>query len=245
MEKLDIEVFKPKFGEWWRYFEPLFRDTTIMEQIYSQLKSIGFSGATICPEPKNTFRVFTSVPPDKLKAIFVLLDPYPSVKAGKVVATGVAMDCSNTGELQPSLEKFYEGIEETYCKGEMCLEMLKLPSLEYLTEQGIMFFNTALTVEKGKTGSHTELWEPFMKYFYEEVMRNFTGIPYVLCGKDSHKMEKWIDPLANFIYKIEHPSAACRQYRPWKHDSVFKKIDYILKSNTGEKINWILEPAPF
>lgn len=237
--KLNKEHFKERMGEWWKYFEPLFDKTDVMEELFDHLKTLGLT-KRICPESKNTFRSFQTMSPKNLKAIFVALDPYPTIKNKVVIANGIAMDCSNTGILQPSLEKWYEGIEGEYSDG-MDLQMVKDPSLEFFINQGVMFFNTALTVEQGKTGSHTELWQNFMKYFYYEVMNTFTGMIYILAGKESHKMEKWIDPLANYIFKIEHPSFAARQYREWKTEGIFKKINYILRNNNGpeSEINWI------
>lgn len=246
MEKLDWKVFSPKFGEWSRYFEPLFRDTDVMENIYAQLKKEGGEGVKICPNAKDTFNTFLYTPPSSLKAIFVLLDPYPSIKNGIKVANGIAMDCENTGILQPSLEKFYDAIEHSEAGG-FELGMLKPPSLRYLYEQGVMFFNTALTVPEKKTGAHTELWKPFMKYFYEQVMGQFSGVIYILSGKESQQMKYYITPLSNYIINLEHPSFAARQYREWNYDGVFKKINYILKNNNGPEsvINWVLEEAPF
>lgn len=248
--KLDKEDFKHKFGEWWRYFEPLFDKTEVMENIYAELKATSMDKKTICPASSDVFNSFLATSPDQLKAIFVLLDPYPQVKKGVRVSCGIAMDCRNTepiGEpIQPSLRKFYEAIEHSEADG-LDLKMLHPHSLEYLTSQGVMLFNSALTVVRDKTGSHTKLWAPFMHYFYETVMSHFSGMIYVLCGKESQKMEKWIDPLANHIFKIEHPSHAERQYRPWNYDDIFKKINYIIKHNNGEemKIVWRYEEPPF
>lgn len=245
--KLDKEQFSPLFGAWWPYFEPLFDKTEVMDEIYAKLKTYKPQGKILCPQSTHVYRGLASVPPKNLKVMFVLLDPYPSVKNNIRVANGIAMDCSNTGILQPSLEKFYGGIEQSECPGEMCLDMLRPASLSYLIEQGVMFFNTALTVEKDKTGSHGELWEPFMKHFYQEVMSGWTGMIYVLCGKDSQRMKRWINPLGNYIFEIEHPSFAARQYRDWDYEDVFKKINFILKNNNGEdsQIFWHLTEAPF
>lgn len=245
-KKLDWQgTFKNKFGDWEHYFEPLFRDGEIMEDLYRELKKQKAQGVNICPEPKNTFRTFVATSCKNLKCIFVLLDPYSSVKQGRIVADGVAMSCENTEgleEIQPSLYKFYQAIEKSESSG-LNLAMHFPHSLQYLCNQGVMFFNTALTVPVGKTGAHTALWEPFMKYFYEEIMSKFTGIIYVLCGKDSQKMRKWIMPLSNHIINLEHPSAAARRYGDWEYNNVFKNINYILKNNNGPEsvIKWALE----
>lgn len=247
--KLDWELFRLLFGAWAIHFEKLFKETDVMETIYAKLKKDGMpvakggKGKIICPDGLNTYRAFESCPPLGLNIIWILLDPYPSIsKEGIKRANGIAMDCENTGILQPSLEKFYEGIEQEYG---FDVNMIKPASLGYLYTQGNMFLNTALTVEHQKTGSHTELWEPFMKYFYEEIMTLFTGIIYVLCGDESQKLKKFINPLGNYIFEIEHPSFAARQYRDWNTQGIFKKINYILKNNNNMEIVWQMTEAPW
>jgi uracil DNA glycosylase len=244
MVKLNKDRFQPLFGEWWRYFEPLFDDTDIMENIYAQLKKLGKKGKIICPDSDNTFKSFEVTSPTNLNVVWVLLDPYPSMYDDVKTANGIAMDCSNRGVLQPSLEKFYEAIEHSECDG-LNLLMEKPPSLEYLYTQGNMFLNTALTVEKDKTGSHTKMWQPFMEYFFSNVMSSFNGMIYVLCGAESSNMRRYINPLGNYIFEIEHPSFAARNYREWKYEGVFKKINYILRNNNNFEIKWVLEEPPF
>lgn len=244
MNKLKWEKFEPLFGNWALHFKPLFEEMDVMENIYAKLKEDGKKGRIICPSGNDTYRAFETCPPQIVNTIFILLDPYPTVIDGIMTSNGIAMDCSNRGKLQPSLEKFYEGIEEEYANG-LDLKMLKPPSLDYLYNQGVMFLNSALTVEKDKTGSHTKLWEPFLKYFLDDVMSAFTGIIYVLAGKDSQKLKKYINPLGNYIFEMEHPSFAARQYREWEHGGIFKKINQILKGNNNMEIQWVLTDAPY
>ena len=145
------------------------------------------------------------------------------------------MDCSNSpdGKIQPSLEKWYEAIEDCYD-----IKVRKDKSLEYLHQQGVMMLNSDLTCKKDKTGSHEGLWHPFQEYFLKEVMYGTTGVVYVLCGKESKKMAKYINPLGNHIISLEHPAAASHKNSVWKHQNVFKTINRILKDNNNYEIMW-------
>lgn len=237
---MNFDKFEPFLGQWAEKFKP-FIESEEMDKIYAKLKKDGGRGKIICPDSKDTFRVFEEVSPTELKVIWILSDPYPWVKFGKKVACGVAMDCRNTGILQPSLELFYNEIIRYYNKG----DLIKSPSLSYLSMQGIMMLNSDLTCEMNKPSSHKGLWEKFMAYFIEEVLAGQTGLIFVLSGLNSEKLEKYINPLFHYILKCEHPAAASHQHREWESNDIFKRIDYILKINNNVKINWMLEKLLF
>ncbi len=237
--KLNKELFRERFGEaWWPYIEPIF-ETDIMDNIFSELKEIG-KNKIICPASKDTFNSYKVTNPKTLKVVIVAYDPYPAVKNKVIISNGIAFDCSNTGILQPSLEKWYEGIENELSDG-LELNIVKDPSLKFFYNQGVMFSNTALSCEVGKTGSHTDLWKPYIQWVYENVLDKFTGLIYILIGKESSKVERWINPLANYIFHLEHPSFAARQYRAWETKGIFKQVNYILRNNNGveSQINWL------
>lgn len=249
---MNYEEFAPKLGDWAESLRP-FIEGPECDAIYAKLKSDRSRGKKSVPLSENTFRAFLETPIDKVKVVWFAYDPYPWVKEvyneGKkeeiVVADGIAFSCANIGILQPSLELFYEGIEEDLYKG-LHLKMVKDPDLAYLCNQGIMMTNSALTTEKNKVGAHSKLWQPFMKYLLEEVFTKLPGgIIFVLAGKESQKLERWINTLQHHIIKVEHPAAASHADRKWHHDNVFSKINKALKENYGFEPNWALEPAPF
>lgn len=244
---MNYENFAPMFGKWAPKFRK-FIESQEFYDIYQKLK-VDSQTETILPSSDHTFKVFEKSDPDEVKVVWYLMDPYPRrYKDKKPQATGIALDCSNTpdGKLQPSLTKFYDAMSM-----EMEEKVEYSASLDYLLDQGNLMMNTDLTVKLGKSGSHERLWESFQKFFLEEVMSNYTGIIYVLCGKPSHRMERYIMPLSNYIFKIEHPAAADYAARNWKSEGIFKKINQILKENNGKvsRIFWNRaaweEPAPF
>jgi len=114
----------------------------------------------------------------------------------------------------------------------------KSPSLLYLQDQGVMMLNTDLTCKLNKTASHKKLWEPFQKFFLEEIMFGYTGIIYILSGDESKRMKRYINPLGNYIFEIEHPVAASYAHRDWNHQNIFRKINRILKENNNFSIEW-------
>jgi uracil DNA glycosylase len=239
MEK--YKAYEAKMGSWAPHFRP-FIESDEIDKIYEVLRTDSLEGTKktlgkrVLPYPKDTFRAFSTCDKHNIKVIFYLMDPYPRLyKNGEPQATGIAMDCSNTpdGKLQPSLVNFYDALSKEIGK-----KVDYSPSLEYLQEQGVMFLNTDLTVRLEKTGSHEGLWLPFQKFFLEQVMSHTTGIIYVLCGKASYKMEKFIYPVSNYIFRREHPSAAQYSNGEWQSDNIFNTINSILQSNNKEKIFW-------
>lgn len=245
--KLDWNSFKEFFHEsWWEDMKPAI-ESEWMFNIYQKLKEDSKKDV-ICPESHNVFRAFKNCDKNKIKTVWYLMDPYSRrYKDGKFQATGIPMDCSNSsdGKLQPSLEIFYDGIS-----AELGRKVERSKTLDYLIAQGVLMLNTDLTVKLNKTNSHDTLWEPFQQYLLEEVLSKKVGIIYILFGKNSQKLEKYISPLGNYIFKVIHPAAAAHTHTDWNTQGVFRKSNSILLANggSGNTIFWNkeeLETVPF
>lgn len=233
VETLDFETFRPKLGKWADKFKP-FIESKEMWDIMQKVKQDALR-EKIVPKSSDTFRAFATTDPKDIKVIFYLMDPYPrKYKDGTFQATGIAMDCTNSPDrkIQPSLEKWYDGMDN-----ELGIKVERTPDLSYLHEQGVMLLNTDLTCKLNKTQSHMGLWQPFQKYFLEEVVGSDTQIIYVLCGKASLRLEKYINPFCH-IFKTDHPAAASHTHTDWDSKGVFKKINRILKENNNFEILW-------
>lgn len=236
MEKrLNWDDFKDQFHESWHVKIKPAIESEWMFDIYAKLKQDA-QKEIIVPNSDSVFTVFKETKFEDVKSIWYLMDPYPRRYKDKTPqATGVAMDCRNSpdGKIQPSLDIFYGGISADLDK-----RVTYSPSLSYLGEQGVMLLNTDLTCKLNKTTSHEKLWEPFQKYFLEEVMGRKTGVIYVLAGKSSVRMEKYIFPPGNYIFKLEHPVAASHKGTIWDHQGIFTKTNQILQENNDEYIFW-------
>lgn len=233
------DKIKAQLGSWWPMFLP-FIESSKWDDIFTNLKMQSQAHRIIIPKSPDLFRSFEYTDREKLRAIIVLMDPYPSFKNDVMIADGVPMSCKNTGILQPSLELWYGGIENSYLGFEPDMDMR--PDNSYLLkEEHVMLLNSSLTVEKDKVGSHTALWTPFMKFFFEEIINKYyKGLPIVLCGEKAQKMEKYIMPMLHYIKKVEHPVAASYANRSWNYEDVFKWINNIIRQNSGaaEEIRW-------
>lgn len=236
---MEYGKFEPLLGDWAPKFRPLI-ESSDFDDIYKFLKDEHKEGKIICPHHTNTFRAFKECPFSKLRVIFILQDPYPWVKFDRggervYTADGMAMSCSNTGACQPSLELFYQGMED-----DLGIKVFRQPDLSYLANQGILLLNTSLTAEMNKPSSHEGLWDKFIKYLIEEVINFYTGgIIYVSFGGNAHVMTKAILPFLHWGFEVEHPAAAARKEREWKHDNIFTKINKILKDCNNDQINWV------
>lgn len=249
--KMNYDTFREPLGEWAEKLKP-FIEGEEMWKIYQRIKDDA-SREQIVPKSTDTFRAFKACRPGDLKVVFYLQDPYPRLyKDGTPQASGIAMDCrySPDGKIQPSLEFWYDAIDrflvdEEYPEGYGRIDdprkCLRIGNLDYLHEQGVILLNTDLTCKKGKTASHEGLWEPFQQFLLSEVMYGTTGIIYVLCGKSSHGLDKYINPLGNHIFYLEHPFAAGhRGDDVWRDENIFSKINTLLVDNNGKhaKIWW-------
>jgi uracil DNA glycosylase len=254
---MNYQTFKEPLGGWAEKMKP-FIEGQEMWDLYQKIKADAKKDM-IVPRSTETFRAFKACAPHELRVMFFLQDPYPRLyRDGTPQACGIAMDCRNSpeGKLQPSLELWYDAIDRflqsddyKLPKGygipeEACIKhgipitvkkAVRTGNLDYLHEQGVMLLNTDLTCKMGKTGSHEGYWRDFYRYLLTDVLYGTTGIIYVLCGKTSHTMEEFINPLGNYIFKTEHPMAAGhRGDEVWRDEKIFAKINKILIDNHGE-----------
>lgn len=234
---LNKELFRESFGTWWSKMEPLF-DGGIMENIFKHLKSRSREGYKILPESPLLFRCFEECPLDELKVVIIGMAPYHNIRGNTPAADGLLMSCSNTGILQPSLEKWYKAIEKEYHNG-LNLKMYENPDLKYLANQGVLLYNISLTTEIGKAAAHIDIWKPFTIYLLEEVI-SLTGVPVIFLGNDAAKYKRHLAPL-QWRFILSHPASAAYNNTQWDSQGVFKKIDKILKDNNNEEIHWIEE----
>ena len=235
------ELFKDQFHESWHAKMQPFIESEACDNIYKYLKAESKRGKKIAPLSSAVYRCFRETPLDELRIVMIGMCPYHTFSNNAPVADGLLMGCSVTGRMQPSLEKFYDGVEKELYDG-LNLNYVKNPDVQYLAKQGVLMYNAALTTEMNKAGSHIELWEPFTKYVLEEIVTP-TGVPVIFLGKDASKYEKYTGPFSwNFV--LTHPASAAYKQSDWNTEGVFTKVLKILKDNNNFHIEW-LDKVPF
>jgi uracil-DNA glycosylase len=230
------EKFKELFHESWHIKMQPFIESKECDDIYEFLKKESKRGKKIAPLSPNVYRCFRETSLDDLKVVMMGMCPYHTFHEGAPVADGLLMGCSVTGRLQPSLEKFYEGVEDDVYDG-LNLHYTKNPDVSYLAKQGVLMVNAALTTEINKAGSHIKLWEPFTKYLLEEVLAS-TGVPYIFLGKDASVYKKYLPPFS-WSFVLSHPASASYKQTDWDTEGVFTKVNKILKDNNNFSIDWL------
>jgi len=235
MNNLDWKKFEPLFGTWALKIKPFF-DLGGFDKIYEFLKKESKRGKEIAPMSSLVFRAFRETDINTLKVVIVGLAPYHTFYNGSSIADGLCMSCSITSRLQPSLSNFYNAIERELYNG-LNLNMYKNPDLTYLARDGILLLNYALTTSKNKPGDHCVLWEPFMKFLFEQVLDTI-GAPVIFLGREAAKLERYTMPF-NWIFKLSHPASASYQGIEWDSEGTFKTINKILWERNKETINWL------
>ena len=236
------EKFKDQFDESWHDKMRPFIESKECDEIYEFLKKESKRGKKIAPLSSNTFRAFRETKLTDLAVVMMGMCPYHTFKNGEPVADGLLMGCSITDQLQPSLSKFYDGLETELYNG-LNLNMRKKPDVSYLANQGVLMVNAALTTEMNKAGSHIAIWEPFTKYLFENII-NYTGVPIIFLGKDAARCERFTAPMA-WTFTVSHPASASYKQMDWDTEGVFTKVNKILKQNNNIEIDWLDVNPPF
>lgn len=238
--KLDWDKFKGMFGTWADKIQPFFENGGL-DPVYEQLKKDSQRGKKIAPLSGNVYRCFTETPLADLKAVVCGFCPYHTFKNGSPVADGLALGCSVTNKLQPSLEIMYDEIERSVYNG-LSLDGDKNPDVSFLAHQGILMFNASLTTEMNKAGSHLELWEPFTKYIFEEIIA-VERVPVIFLGKEASKFKRYLSPFQH-SFEISHPAFAARMQTDWDSKGAFLKVKKLVKEFNDYDIEW-LDVLPF
>jgi uracil-DNA glycosylase len=160
-------------------------------------------------------------------------DPYPQQN----IATGLLFGNKNNtkeSEISPSLKIIKEAAmdyEISHYGDTFDI------TLESWAKQGVLLFNSALTVEMNKVGSHTMLWRPFISTLIKNISNYNTAIIYVLFGKQAKTFKPYINKTFNYIIEVEHPAYFYRNKMRMPYN-IFKDINVILENIYGESIQW-------
>lgn len=239
---MNWEKFKQRFHPSWHDKIKPFIESEECDAIYAFLKKESQRGKKIAPDSINTFRAFFETPLDEVKVIVIGMCPYHTFKFGNSVADGLLMGCSITEEIQPSLDQFYNALEKEFYNG-LNLNYKKNPDVSYLSKQGVLMLNAALTTEKDKAGSHLELWEPFMKFLFENIF-NVMGVPIVFLGKEASKLKKYTGIFMH-VFELSHPASASYKNTDWSSEGVFTKVNKIIWETNKDVIQWLDVDPPF
>ena len=237
---MNWDKFKDKIHPSWHAKLKAFIESEECDKIYEQIKKDSKRGKQIAPLSDDVWRAFKLCPMDELKVVLMGMSPYHTFKNGLPVADGLMMSCSVTGYIQPSLKQLYGALEREYNQAPGTYHVT--PDLAYMAEQGVLLLNAALTTEKNKAGSHIELWEPFIKYLFDNILVPL-AVPVVSLGKDAAKYQRYMG-IFSHSFVVSHPASAAYKGADWDSEEVFSKIDKLLMQNNGFTVGWLKDAEP-
>ena len=187
-------------------------------------------GKEIFPSTENIFRALELVSPEDVKIVVVGQDPYHNINQ----ANGLAFSVNENNIIPPSLKNIYREI-----KRDLNSETLQTGDLTKIAKQGVLFLNSALTVEAHKPGSHLNIGWQEITDFIISLLSSEKNIVFMLWGNFAQSKEKLIDLNSNLVLKTSHPSPLSA-YRGFIGSRPFSKSNKFLKSKGKKTIDWSL-----
>jgi uracil-DNA glycosylase len=235
MELDDRDVaMTERLGDWWPILKVEF-DKQYMVKLANEISALR-SSRNIFPLSDDVFRAFKMTPPQKTKVIILGQDPYHD----GINATGLAFECGGRKSRQrhdvtPSWDKMLRGYDEQYPTS-FATDLYE-GDLTRWAEHGVLLLNSALTVEKGKPGSHAMVWQPFMVELMKILGTSQRPKVFIFLGRQAQAFQKFVKTPHFSIYR-EHPAAACYAERRWEHGDCFKVANDFLRQTGQEPIDW-------
>jgi uracil-DNA glycosylase len=230
LEEIKQKMFnKLEPSGWGRIFKS-FIFSSEFDDIIIKLWNLSQADKRFTPPLKQIFRAFEECPYDKLKVVFLNIEPYYIIE----IADGIAFSCSNTPKIQSHLKFILDAVNKTVYNNE---EISCDTDLKRWSNQGILMFNISLTAEVNKINAHYNIWKPFTAYLLDWLNNYNPGIIYVYMGK---KVEEWsiLTNDNNHKFFIKHPGQATYYNNKWDCDNIFNEINRVLLEKHNEKIIW-------
>lgn len=185
------------YNGWEEVFLPEFQ-----KDYFVKLKSFlaeEYKTKDILPRAGNILRAFDLVEPQKVKAVILGQDPYPTVGH----AIGMAFSVTKyVSPLPPSLVNIFNEIRRDVGKLE-----LTDGDLTPWAKQGVLLLNTSLTVEAKKPNSHRgHGWEYFTDAVISFVDKLEQPVVFLLWGNNAIAKKSLLKNPEHLVLTAPHPS---------------------------------------
>ena len=204
---------------------------------------------TIYPSDTLIFRAFKLCKLTDLKVIVLGQDVFHDGSS-----IGTAFDNVMGKKISPSLQNIIKEVTANNFEEMSNHPHLRKTWLEHWPNQGVLLLNTALTVEKGKPGSHLEIWKPFTQKLLGLISAKQDKIVWCLWGAKALAHKDWIvQNMFNSLNKVDkaevafiissHPSPLgankpMQGYPAFIGSKPFSRINKYLKEWGKTEIKW-------
>jgi uracil-DNA glycosylase len=216
--------------DWREALRPVLTDPRLRD-LSQQLKRWEDAGKIIYPPMPDRFRALQMTPLGDVRVVILGQDPYH----GPGQAHGLSFSVPPGVAQPPSLRNILQ---------EMAADIGVAPSrhgcLESWALQGVLLLNTALTVEAGMAGSHSQLgWSLLTEAIIKTVNDRPGRVVFVLWGSHAQRYAPLLDPSRHLIVRSPHPSPLSA-YRGFFGSKPFSKINRFLTESGDTPIDWQL-----
>jgi uracil-DNA glycosylase len=187
------------------------------------------AGKLVLPAPDNVFNALRLTPLDRVKAVLLGQDPYPT--AGD--AHGLAFSHLGTRRLPASLKVIL-----AEWANDLGYPPVRTGDLSPWARQGVLLLNTALTVEAGNAGAHLKLgWSALADEAVAAVSARRPAAAFLLWGGPARKRAALIDCSKHLVLEAGHPSPLNR-LNDFRGCRPFSKANAWLRERGVEPIDW-------
>ncbi|MEM9048202.1 MAG: uracil-DNA glycosylase [Pseudomonadota bacterium] len=181
----------------------------------------------VLPEPSRIFAALRATPPERVRAVILGQDPYPTPGH----ADGLAFSVRTGTHLPRSLANIFT---------EMHADLGARPAsgdLSFWAAQGVLLLNTVLTVPAHTPRGHAALgWQAFAASIVAQVSQR--PCAFLLWGRDAQRFRPAIRPGDHLILQTAHPSPLSAR-RGFFGSRPFSQINTWLAARGDAPIDWI------
>jgi uracil-DNA glycosylase len=211
---------------------PFFRDGGA-DRVARTIDAVIAAGGHVLPPPDLVFASLTLTPLDRVRVVILGQDPYPTPGD----AHGLAFSYRGSRRLPASLRTILAEMSS-----DLNVPMPKSGDLTKWAEQGVLLLNTALTVEKGKSGAHMKFgWSELVDQAVAAISEQQPAVVFLLWGGPARKRAALVDRRKHLVIEAGHPSPLNR-LNDFKGTRPFSRANAWLAGKGLEPVDWRLAP---
>ncbi|AWN44979.1 uracil-DNA glycosylase [Methylobacterium terrae] len=209
---------------------PFFQDGSA-ERVAEAVDARREAGARVLPAPEDIFNALTLTPLDRVRAVILGQDPYPTPGD----AHGLAFSYVGGRRLPASLKVILAEMAE-----ETGTNVPRTGDLSSWARQGVLLLNSALTVEAGKSGAHMKLgWSTLADQAVSAVSSMRPAVAFLLWGAPARQRAALIDGDRHLVLEAGHPSPLNRK-ADFRGSRPFGQANAWLEEKGLDPIDWRL-----
>jgi uracil-DNA glycosylase len=187
------------------------------------------------PRQGEVYKALHVTPFPSVRVVIVGQDPYPTPGMATGLAFSVPATCLRE-DYPPTLVNIFQELVD-----DLHIPYPRHGDLTAWAKQGVLLWNSALTVEPRKPGSHSKLgWDVLTQEVLSAVNEHARGVVFVLWGRDAQKHLPLVLPSVenkrHHVILAPHPSPLSAR-RGFFGSRPFSTINSLLK----EPIDWRLK----